>query len=293
MFDFYSRKGKREGEQEYNGGTVDEGFQMGPTKKRRADPDVDQEYEDELEGGFCTGDTSTSSSSSSFVTPGFGKHKYSESYIYEPSSIPQAKSFSPSPQEVKLLASLAKSSSEKKYIDIAGTFYDGTVTPTIVLLNGVATGSSNVTRVGNQVNWESIQLSGQLTPVDDTTVRGKFALWVIWDNQPNGALPSVTDVLTAATANSFINYDVKQRFIPLIHRTWVFGTISNVAGQTISNLDIADVNIYKKINRRTTYKGVTAAIGDVATGSLLLLPIGISGSAYYRLYAAIRLVFTE
>jgi len=299
MFDpVEERKGKRHAEPE------------GGRKVFKSAPTLEQEYEEGIEGVWNTPDSSSSSSSSFIVPTTSGKRTY-QSYsgrnswddyvskrvsnvVEEEPEVDEEfyPTYPVAAEDVRTLATLSNASAEIKHLTVAGTYYDATTSPTVTLLNGVATGSTNITRNGNVARFVSLQIRGQITPVDATTVRGRCDLYVILDASPAAAVPAVTDMLEAATPNSFTKYDNRARFTTLVHRYWVMPTIDDTKG-IMGAQDIFGVEIYKKLDVCTYYKGTTNVIGDISRYALYLFVIGISDAAYNRFYLTTRLLFKE
>ncbi len=169
---------------------------------------------------------------------------------------------------------------EHKVVDTAAASYGANTTGSVTLLNGVAQGSDFTNRIGRKVTMTSVQLRGFLTPEDDQTEATLARVMLVYDSQPNGALPAVTDVLTAADSRSFNNLNNRDRFRVLVDETHALGqrdTTNSLEGAPTAIV----LNRYRKCNLPVVFDGTTAAIGDIQTGSLFLLTIGnqASGSA--------------
>jgi len=160
---------------------------------------------------------------------------------------------------------------EKKFVDNAQTQGCDT-TGTIKAINGVAQGSDISNRIGRKYNNIAIQLRGTFIPQGITT--GNLArVMLIWDAQTNGALPAMTDILTAARSDKFMNLDFRDRFKIIMDKSFGFGPYNTTATQAVS-APMAKITFYKRINLPTICDGTTSAIGDVNTGSLLLVTVG-------------------
>ena len=91
---------------------------------------------------------------------------------------------------------------ELKYLD---TFMNGTAITTagvLILLNGMTLGDTVSNRQGDSITPTSIQcrFTGQASATIDEEAFVRHI--VFWDSQPNGAAPSVGDVLDGATITS-------------------------------------------------------------------------------------------
>ncbi|CAF4696889.1 unnamed protein product, partial [Rotaria socialis] len=109
-------------------------------------------------------------------------------------------------------------------------------------------------------------------------------LLVIYDKQPNGALPTYATVMqtrnsagTASnTAFSDPNFDNKERFTILRDITMVLPSVTNTAGvltnigfdqQSKNDINAFNIDIYIKLKGlHTAYTGATAGIADISTG---------------------------
>jgi len=165
---------------------------------------------------------------------------------------------------------------------------------TVTLLNGVATGTDFTNRIGRKVCWKSILMNGVLTPTDATSNVSLARIMLVWDSQPNGALPAITDVLNAAVPTAPMNLNNRDRFRVLLDKRFVLGPYNTTATQSVASNIIREHHMYKKINLETIFDGTTNAIGDIQSGSLFLLTIGNQTSPEGANWtASIRLRFTD
>lgn len=170
---------------------------------------------------------------------------------------------------------------ELKYTDIANATYAADTTGTVTALNLIAVGDDNVNRDGRQVTMKSIQIRGFLQPQDGSTTASGCRVILVWDNAVNsGAIATIAQILTAATANSFPLVDNANRFTILVDRYYALGAIDTTATTTFAESPtVYPVEIYKKLNCVTQFSGTTAAIGSIQNGGLLMVTIGTSAAA--------------
>lgn len=165
----------------------------------------------------------------------------------------------------------------------------------IVPITGVPVpGSQFFNRLSNRTRGVSIQIHGMVEPTNTNTgiIAQTYArLMVIYDRQPNGAVPSLADVLQdfnssgAAGTDTFsmINMENRNRFMVLRDRKIVLPSI-DALGAGSSNVGgiVTDVSCDKQGLRYEEFiklKGLesqynstsTATITDISTGSFLLL----------------------
>lgn len=172
------------------------------------------------------------------------------------------------------------------------------------LLNGVATGDTNIARDGDEVHATSIQFRGILVSSSAQVGITFVRQIVFWDSQPNGAPPTMGTLLDLSTITNAnfapynrnyqkrykILYDKLFTFNPMLELTT--GTVAPPGTNTTSSVVQMQKAFRRKIrlNRTIKYSGDTGAIGDIASNSLYLfqvsnqaanLPVAVAG---YRLY---------
>jgi len=181
---------------------------------------------------------------------------------------------------------------ELKYLDINNADYACGTTGAVTLINGVAAGSTAITREGRQCFWKSVQVTGTLEPVDADVIASRADIFIIFDKQPGAAVPAMTDIFVQSLSGSPMNLNYRERFVVLAHRNYVIG--GPVAAGASITPNIHAVNINVKVNLRTTFKGDANAIGDIATGAMYLVTLGSQADAACGvLNASVRLRFGE
>lgn len=201
---------------------------------------------------------------------------------------------------------------EIKYVDNAATDDNFNLvggTPW-VLVNGIVQGAGNNQRIGNKVSLKALRMKGQILNLA-TAVQTYGRLLVIYDKQPNGALPTYAAVMQtrdsagAATNTAFSdpNFDNKERFTILRDTTIVFPSVTNTVGvltnvgfdqQSKSDINIFNVDMYIKLKGlHTAYTGATAGIADISTGSLLFAVMIHQGAATWTFRNVERLTYYD
>lgn len=153
------------------------------------------------------------------------------------------------------------------------------------LLNGIQTGAAFFNRVGSRVELKNLHIRGQITNAATATVT-MLRMIVVYDRQPTGALPTVSDLLqsrdqTGAATNpgsAEINLDNRDRFSIIRDMQLYAPPVTNTAGvltngpQFPGNDDQQwDVNEFIKLRGLGThYKSSSnpCTIADIATGAL-------------------------
>jgi len=181
---------------------------------------------------------------------------------------------------------------ELKYNDINSATYVCDTTGTVTLINGVAAGSTAITRIGRQCIWKQVIVSGKLAAVDDTIIGCRCDVAVIWDKQPGAAVPAMTDFFVEAKAGSPMNLNYRERFVIIAHKTYTIGGLTAAAPAVTPTVHAVSINV--RLNLRTTFKGDANAIGDIATGAMYLVTLGSEADADGALFkVAVRLRFAE
>lgn len=184
-------------------------------------------------------------------------------------------------------------SPELKSVDVPYQLTHLSTTPTMNILNGIQNGAGFYNRIGNKVEMKSLEFRAQISLSDKNTTSGvdyiRFA--IIYDAQPNGAYPTWADIftsytdqgLTSSDAFSFLNINNRERF--KVFADWVFrsgfdgnvGLTAEVAEQLNTCQEATNFHRFIKLKRLVAnYKSSSnpAAVGDVATGSLLFVTLG-------------------
>lgn len=201
--------------------------------------------------------------------------------------------------------------SELKSVDVNGISLTFDATGNFQVLNIPVTGAAFYNRIGNEIMMKSLHLIGQLTLTNNVATSNEYLrLMVIYDRQPNGAMPATADVITsyntAGTTSSLVkdhlnpnNFD---RFkILMDNRVHIpldtTGAVSK-NDSAITDYTKNEVNINRFIKLRglsTKYKASAAAIGDITSGSLLLFAFGniANATAAYSFNGTARLRFVD
>jgi len=184
---------------------------------------------------------------------------------------------------------------ELKYLDVNYGNSVADTTGLVTLMNGVATGSTAITREGRQCVWRSVEVHGLLMPVDSTISDSRCDIYVIYDQQPGAAVPAMTDLFVESIAGSPHNLNYRDRFRTLAHQVFTLGKRDTTATQTFSaSPGPMPVDIYKRLAIKSTFKGDGNAIGDIATGAIYLVTLGSNAAAACgTFYINTRLRFTE
>lgn len=190
---------------------------------------------------------------------------------------------------------LSEPGAELKFVDRTEGGVNYNTTTTIALLNGVAVGDDFNTRDGRQIRIKSVRVI--LTKDTQITAGGDFhfKIWLVWDNQPNGATPAFTDIFTNnATSLTFPNLNNQKRFTILREKEYIYSAIAtNGSCWQPSN---EALSFYHKMDNVTQYLDTGATIASISTGALFLVTAGnvaaaVTGGPTGRMTARVR--FTD
>jgi len=167
-------------------------------------------------------------------------------------------------------------------------------TPIVTLLNGLVQGSDASNRVGNKVVFKSMYY--QFGIQEDLSALGTMQenadtvlVSIVYDRQPNGALPTYATIFKVAGNNSdpyaLPDPNYKDRFVILSQETFCIssGGPNGVAGQ----------RRFQTLNLPTKFNNTTAAITSIVSGSILLCAVAQSATSDVRLVGNIRLNYED
>lgn len=184
---------------------------------------------------------------------------------------------------------------DAKYLDTAAATYVCNTTGTVTHLNPVPRGDSVNTRNGRAYRCTSINVRGTVAS-DTTTIFNMYAIYLVWDYQPNKALAAITDVLESASSFAFPKRENNARF--KIVKKWVGTNIGNSTTPATGDESIVIdeyIKLPKDANTLLTSADSTGVIGDMLLGALLLVTVGqqAAGTADTNAILGFRLNFTE
>lgn len=166
--------------------------------------------------------------------------------------------------------------SELKYIDTAinaTAASTGTLLPASGTLVPIAVGTGPSQRIGRQVRVKSINAYLTLTKNVSDKSTDVIRLILLLDTQCNGAVPTVTDILSTANVNSFRNMANSKRFVVLKDTEQTI-TSSTYYGTNFGPVT-RQLDIFRKVNYPIEYDQTlnTGAITTIRSNNLILLAI--------------------
>nr|WAE42219.1 MAG: capsid protein [Cressdnaviricota sp.] len=217
-------------------------------------------------------------------------------------------------------AVLRSNRGETKSVDIVSANYLLNATGTVAALNLLESGSSSFQRIGRKIEMKSLQIKGMLNGIGANSqgLISSGRILIVYDRQTNGALPVYADVIKSQTQVSgttqslnfdFINLDNRDRFqiirdvefsMPSVTRVASADTFSGypTSAHTDSKCEEGQFNMFIKLGGLVTHfkaDSTPGVIGDVATGSLLILTFGAfaSGSEGWNANLSFRLRYND
>lgn len=184
---------------------------------------------------------------------------------------------------------------DKKYIDTAEANYVLNTTGSITHISIVPTGTNVNSREGKAFQVTSASIRGFATSdTTTTTTLGWIAL--VWDYQPNKALPVLTDIWDAISGSAMIKRENNARFKIILYRRYLF-----VGNSTTPTADKAayDVDEFGKLPKDAvalcTSADTTGVIGNRLNGALYLCTGGstAAGTADANTSLYCRVNFSE
>jgi len=185
---------------------------------------------------------------------------------------------------------------EPKYVSIPAAGYAYDTTGSVTLLNGVAEGTDNINRVGRHILTRTIRVRGLIQQNTNSVAAETLCrTLIVYDAQPNGALPSIATILDAANSVANYNVDYFERYKILSDHQIMMGLVITTATQTFAEYpNVTEVDFKVNNTFDTKYIGTSAAIGSVESGAIYLVTIGNNapGNNYNASFAT-QLLFTD
>ena len=197
------------------------------------------------------------------------------------------------PPRIQQQAIRRKAPQEVNYVDLGSVAYNFDNIGSVTLLAQIAQGASVQQRIGKRAYYKSLLIRGIVVAGTTGTV-ADGAFLIVYDKRPTGALPAITDILTAISPHAFMNDNNTGRFE--IIRRKDFNILGNSATPTTGQ-ESYNVDEYIRLNKRpiTFESAGTGAIGDIDSGALYLVTVGnlVAGTTAPTLTSRFRTRFTE
>jgi len=167
---------------------------------------------------------------------------------------------------------------ETGYVDLETAGGNLDTTGFIWMLNTIAPGATQSTRVGKKVAMKGLQIRGLLYN-GTSAYTNDVALIVVYDKRPTGSMPAITAILESISSQSLNNDDNASRF--RILRRIDYCLTGNATTPT-SNSGVS-IDTYVDLRKAlVVYKSAsTGEIADISEGALYIIGVGsaAAGSA--------------
>jgi hypothetical protein len=151
---------------------------------------------------------------------------------------------------------------EIHYLDTASASSASSTTATFVLLNGMVTGDTAITRTGNSIKMVSLDIRSTMT-MSVAAATSYNRVLIVLDKQPNAAIFAINLLLNATNPRSPYVVEGQQRFVVLYDKTFCL-----VINNTQCIIDEAKATA----NQHVTYNNTNGGgIADINTNSLYLI----------------------
>lgn len=177
---------------------------------------------------------------------------------------------------------------EKKFIDVSnsGTALPTNTTGTLVLLNGIDAGSTQIQRAGNSIKMTSIKLEG-FVQLNSAATNDYVTVSIVLDKQPNAATPNWNDIYEIGSASSALaqrNKLTVDRFVVL--KKWDLPLAT--AGDTIRKF-----SCFEKLNLHEKFNGNGVTIASIYTNAMYLVFSGNLSSNFSNITYFSRIRFVD
>lgn len=180
---------------------------------------------------------------------------------------------------------------EQNYFDSAFSGnYD--TTGSIALIATIAQGPTASNRIGKKCILRNLTIRG-FSYSNTNTLMSDCALLIIYDENPSGALPAITDILTSVSSAAFMNTANSTRFKVLKRKDFI--CIGNYSAPTTGQ-EAHNEDAYMRINKEIVFKNLgTGAIADIQKGAIYCVTVGgaAPGNTAPVTNLAFRTRFTE
>lgn len=203
-------------------------------------------------------------------------------------------------------------------IDVAASAYTSDIigyacyTPSFALIQMPSAGTDITQRVGRVIRNKALLIHGMVAARPNPSkvgvgatgcyMPGRLRLVILYDKQPNGALPGASQVFTYNSSEydicAMYNVDSKYRFIPLYDNTWTLGETYFGSGTApkfgpVANNSISfNISIPMK-NLKTVFSGTTGVIGSITTGSIVFTFLNTQDPYQKYFMMNSRLIFSD
>lgn len=174
--------------------------------------------------------------------------------------------------------------SEPKYVQ-SGTNYASTfvnATPQFTLLNGITTGTTNITRLGSKLKWRYVDIRMLIRGGSPLDVPKAYRLYLVREDTALGSAIQASQLFSDSTPDALSQYNYTTRNVN--HRFKIykdsgprvigpnFIDYTSVNGSTAAHKSEHFLHWRVKLNFITDYsRGTAGTVADIDTNSLYLI----------------------
>lgn len=142
------------------------------------------------------------------------------------------------------------------------------------LLNGIAGGTTRTTRIGGSINITKVQANIVAAPQAAGYALGETRFVLIYDHNPQGAIPAATDIFSSDSFGAFMNISNSDRFMVLADEYIVEKNGTNIYTSVAGGLQSLHLSLFRKmpapgiLQKFLNTNGGT--IADITSGAIYL-----------------------
>lgn len=177
-------------------------------------------------------------------------------------------------REMPLYAPFSTARPEMKYTDVAQATYAADTTGTVTYLNRIDSniGGIDQGREGSRVMMCGTQIRGFVV-AGTTGTAARATMVLVYDRQPQGANPAITDIFETISSNSFQVTSTRDRFHIL--GRWDYTLIGNSTTPAVGK-EAYQIDLKESFRKLAAFADSTSTgqIANIRTGGLFLLTFG-------------------
>jgi len=160
---------------------------------------------------------------------------------------------------------------DTKYTRINPSMIPVISTASITHLNVITRGTGTFQRMGDSCRLTSIQMIAKVSSKTSTNANMCVGYWV-WDYEPDGNLPAITDILEYDSVFSHPNRDNMTRFliIPMFNVTFPFAAGVGTSAKGIAHTWPLPQDAFTRYTRTDT----TGVLANIVRGALYMVLLG-------------------
>lgn len=180
---------------------------------------------------------------------------------------------------------LALLNTEEKYVDNNTAISNQTTTATIQTLFAPTQGDTQTTRNGNSMKVTKVH--GKIDVYRNTSstfVSTSCRVMVLIDHQPNGALPSITDILTTSSVRSWRNVNFGSRYTILFDKKCELDSVQK---------NYCSYEFHKDLQTHMEFGSNTGGVADINRNNFVFVALSDEATNGPQINRAMRIRFID